>query len=291
MVGNIPAHIATAKAAGVVPLLQRAVAMGVNKGKYFGDPAEQLKRMGERGETKEGEERRLPTKMGKKISWKKETYVQLVLYALLALVAVGVTHGYVGTVGVVAIFVFGVISHVFVPQGKVCWRRRKQAVARVARERGAEEKREGKEREEAEAVARWRTVGDAEAAGDYAGVVALMRAGAGDVEVQRAGCSALWILAAGNAGNRVAIAEAGGVQAVVGAMKLHQGIAAVQEMGCGALMNLALNAGNRMAIGEAGGVQVVIDAMKIHEGIAEIQRWGCRALMNLARNGKKNLFI
>jgi hypothetical protein len=43
---KIPAHIATAKAAGVVPLLQRAVAMGVRKGEKFGDPAEQLKRMG-----------------------------------------------------------------------------------------------------------------------------------------------------------------------------------------------------------------------------------------------------
>jgi hypothetical protein len=46
VVGNIPAHIATAKAAGVVPLLQRAVAMGVNKGEESGDPADQLKRMG-----------------------------------------------------------------------------------------------------------------------------------------------------------------------------------------------------------------------------------------------------
>ena len=46
VVGDIPAHIATAKAAGVVPLLQRAVAMGVNKEKYLGDPTKQLKRMG-----------------------------------------------------------------------------------------------------------------------------------------------------------------------------------------------------------------------------------------------------
>ena len=46
VVGDIPAHIATAKAAGVVPLLQRAVAMGVRKGEKFGDPAKQLKRMG-----------------------------------------------------------------------------------------------------------------------------------------------------------------------------------------------------------------------------------------------------
>lgn len=46
VVGDIPAHIATAKAAGVVPLLQRAVAMGVNKGEESGDPADQLELMG-----------------------------------------------------------------------------------------------------------------------------------------------------------------------------------------------------------------------------------------------------
>ena len=47
VVRDTPALIATAKAAGVVPLLQRAVAMGVNKGEKYGwDPADQLKRMG-----------------------------------------------------------------------------------------------------------------------------------------------------------------------------------------------------------------------------------------------------
>ena len=44
VVWNTPAHIAMAKAAGVVPLLQRAVAMGVQGG--YWDPAKQLKRMG-----------------------------------------------------------------------------------------------------------------------------------------------------------------------------------------------------------------------------------------------------
>ena len=46
VVWDIPAHIAMAKAAGVVPLLQRAVAMGVRKGEEYGDPAEQLELMG-----------------------------------------------------------------------------------------------------------------------------------------------------------------------------------------------------------------------------------------------------
>ena len=46
VVSNIPAHIAMAKAAGVVPLLRRAVAMGVRKGASGGNPAVQLKMMG-----------------------------------------------------------------------------------------------------------------------------------------------------------------------------------------------------------------------------------------------------
>ena len=46
VVNDIPAHIVMAKAAGVVPLLQHAVAMGVNKGDKYWDPATHLKMMG-----------------------------------------------------------------------------------------------------------------------------------------------------------------------------------------------------------------------------------------------------
>ena len=41
--------------------------------------------------------------------------------------------------------------------------------------------------------------------------------------------------------NQVTIAEAGGVEAVVQGMQAHVGVAAVQERGAGALMNLALD--------------------------------------------------
>ena len=46
LVKDVPAHIATAKAAGVVPLLQRAVAMGVRKGHSLWDPAKLLDKDG-----------------------------------------------------------------------------------------------------------------------------------------------------------------------------------------------------------------------------------------------------
>jgi hypothetical protein len=177
VVWNIPAHIATAKAAGVVPLLQRAAGQGVE------DAAEQLKRM--------------------------------------------------------------------------------------------------------EAA----DVREAEAAGDCAGVVALMRAGAGDAAVQKEGCNALWSLAFNDDYNRVAIGKAGGVQVVVGAMELHKGIAAVQKEGCMALETLARNNDdNSVAIAEAGGVQAVVEAMKLHQDSAALQENGCDALRILAINGKKTLF-
>ena len=41
--------------------------------------------------------------------------------------------------------------------------------------------------------------------------------------------------------NRIAIAQLGGVQAVVAALAAHVGVATVQESGCGAIANLALN--------------------------------------------------
>ena len=54
---STPAHIATAKAAGLVTLLQRAVAMGVRKGEQYGDPANQLNKMGVDEEKSEGKQR------------------------------------------------------------------------------------------------------------------------------------------------------------------------------------------------------------------------------------------
>ena len=109
----------------------------------------------------------------------------------------------------------------------------------MAEERRKARQRGGKEREEA--VARRAAVGEAEAAGDCAGVVALMRAGPGDVEMQRAGCAALTNLAANNADNQVTIAEAGGIRSVVDAMERHKDVADVQEYGCATLSNLAHN--------------------------------------------------
>ena len=46
----------------------------------------------------------------------------------------------------------------------------------------------------------------------------------------------------------VTIAEKGGVDVILTAMKMHESVAAVQTYGCGALASLAANAGNQVTI-------------------------------------------
>ena len=59
--------------------------------------------------------------------------------------------------------------------------------------------------------------------------------------MQQNGCDALGTLANCNAANEVAIAEQGGIVAVIGAMGRFEGDAGVQEKGCAALTSLATN--------------------------------------------------
>ena len=51
------------------------------------------------------------------------------------------------------------------------------------------------------------------------------------------------------------VASAGGVDAVVAAMRAHGGSASVQEEGCAALRNLALGDALRASIASAGGIE------------------------------------
>ena len=99
---------------------------------------------------------------------------------------------------------------------------------------------------------------------------------------QQNGCGALWELAV-NAENRVAIAAAGGVEAVVAAMRAHAADAMVQQNGCGALASLAANsAENKVAIAAAGGVEAVKAAMRAHSGDTAVQQWVNDTLRELA---------
>ncbi|KAJ1463788.1 expressed protein [Baffinella frigidus] len=65
-------------------------------------------------------------------------------------------------------------------------------------------------------------------------------------------------------------------------MGAHASSAGVQEQGCGALLNLAVNAENQVAIAAQGGIAAVLRAMGAHASSAGVQEYGCRALCNIA---------
>jgi hypothetical protein len=80
------------------------------------------------------------------------------------------------------------------------------------------------------------------------------------------------------------IGAEGGVEAIVQAMGGHRGSEGVQEKGCGALWNLALNADNALNIREGGGVEAIVQAMGGHRESKGVQERGCGALAIFAVN-------
>ena len=78
-------------------------------------------------------------------------------------------------------------------------------------------------------------------------------------------------------------------QATLEAMNGHRDHAAVQEKGCGALWNLAMNADNQLKLMELKAAQAVLEAMKRHRDHAAVQEYGCAALQNLAVNAENKV--
>ena len=85
------------------------------------------------------------------------------------------------------------------------------------------------------------------------------------------------------------VARAGGIGAVVEAMRQHAEHAGVQEQACFALRNLTYdNAQNRVEVARAGGIRAVLEAMRQHAGHAGVQQWACVALYNVACKNADN---
>ena len=82
-----------------------------------------------------------------------------------------------------------------------------------------------------------------------------------------------------------------GVAIVLGAMKQHPRVPDVQEEGCRALSELAINHVGKTAVGDAGGIGVIIRAMKEHRMVSKVQEQACQALSILAEDddNKKKL--
>ena len=92
-----------------------------------------------------------------------------------------------------------------------------------------------------------------------------MRAHCGSATLQEDGCAVLRIVAGSSEDRSVAVASAGGIEAVVRAMGDHKGSTGVQKYGCGALRNLAAGSEDiRAAVATVGGIEAVVNAMQSH---------------------------
>ena len=93
-------------------------------------------------------------------------------------------------------------------------------------------------------------------------------------EMQWRGCKALaWVA---NDANRRTIAEKGGIDVILAAMKQHPDSTEVQRNGCAALGRVACaNDANRRTIAEKGGIEAVFRAMTQHSHHEWVLRRGC----------------
>ena len=117
-----------------------------------------------------------------------------------------------------------------------------------------------------------------------ADVVREMRAHAGSAQAQRAGCARLMTLSHNNGQQpgSAAVAKAGGIKAVVVAVREHRADRGVAEAGRWAVKNLAAaNDANKAAIAEAGGIEAIVAALEQHPADAAVQEQGCWALMGI----------
>jgi hypothetical protein len=111
-----------------------------------------------------------------------------------------------------------------------------------------------------------------------------------DPDVQQRGCTLLKALVDGSDANAVAVAQVGGVEVVVAAMRRHATSTHTQASGCGVLRRLAEAGGSATAteIVGAGGIDVVVAAMRGHQHHADgpaardMQAEGCAVLRVLA---------
>eukprot|EP01047_Picozoa_sp_COSAG01_P000523 COSAG01_NODE_10_length_42970_cov_93.010007_19_plen_378_part_00 len=134
----------------------------------------------------------------------------------------------------------------------------------------------------------------AEKAGCSKALVAALQAHSTDAAVQQWGCRALkelvhtgWLhgkeLVASHPANQTAAAAAGGIEAVVAALRAHPINARVQGSGLLALYHLAHNhPTNTAAISVAGGAELARAAQQAHPDEQRVQTWAKNVLQQLA---------
>eukprot|EP00980_Cylindrotheca_fusiformis_P011245 scaffold2577_cov123-Cylindrotheca_fusiformis.AAC.2 len=112
-------------------------------------------------------------------------------------------------------------------------------------------------------------------------IVQVMTLHLGSAEVQRSGCSLLWILSSYGSGKDT-IGQFGGVAAVINALLAHNESTTVQKEGLTALKNLATASQNKNMIEEAGGEDAVLYALWIHYKHPQVISSAFSALNNIA---------
>jgi hypothetical protein len=117
---------------------------------------------------------------------------------------------------------------------------------------------------------------------EAATIIQSMSASRRDAKAQHAGCYSLWKLLYGNDSQRRAIAAAGGVRAITGALESDPLDAELQEAGCAALASLVIDAGAARDAAGAGSIDVAISVMKNHPADAAVQSAALVLLANLS---------
>lgn len=104
--------------------------------------------------------------------------------------------------------------------------------------------------------------------------------------MQLHGCSVIRSLSADQS-NKGRVSAAGGMEAVVMAMRAHPANSAVQEAACGALKSLAASEEIRSKPFCSRAIEAVVVALKAHQG-AKLAEEACGAVCNLAVNNPGN---
>jgi hypothetical protein len=119
-------------------------------------------------------------------------------------------------------------------------------------------------------------------------VVSAMKLNLGSFDLQRSGCSLLYILSVSDSAKEI-IGSFGSIQAIVSALLAHNESTAVQKEGLAALQKLATASSNKPRIAEAGGENAVIWSMWIHYRDPQVLSIAMSALNNIAVNSQTSV--
>jgi hypothetical protein len=105
----------------------------------------------------------------------------------------------------------------------------------------------------------------------------------GDYQVQRWGCHAIWAMS-GITRTQIAIVEASGLDAILGAVERFSGDLKIIESALSAMSNLGAAKDNLALFVEKGAIEKIVKVMATFADIVDIQIRGCGVISNLAKD-------